>query len=109
MKSARPWRTRAVLARNFRLRLMMLGGGPGLRPFVRVRTMVRVEEDLCPPRYRDSVWGGMGHLYRAVDEVLRGHSTGSSRRRAHSTPPPKNRPRRIGACLGEGRHRFARG
>ena len=35
--------------------------------------MVRVEQDLCPPRYRDPVWvaaGGMGDLYRAVDEVL---------------------------------------
>src|SRR5215475_8539816 len=35
--------------------------------------MVRVEHDLCPPRYRDPVWvaaGGMGDLYRAVDEVL---------------------------------------
>ena len=35
--------------------------------------MVRVEPDLCPPRYRDPVWvaaGGMGDLYRAVDEVL---------------------------------------
>jgi hypothetical protein len=35
--------------------------------------MTRVEQDLCPPRYQDPVWvaaGGMGDLYRAVDEVL---------------------------------------
>src|SRR5215471_2407398 len=35
--------------------------------------MVRVKEHLCPPRYRDPVRvaaGGMGDLYRAVDEVL---------------------------------------
>ena len=63
----------APLVPSFRLRLMMLGGGRGLRPFVRARPMVRVEQDLCPPRYRDPVWvaaGGMGDLYRAVDEVL---------------------------------------
>lgn len=35
--------------------------------------MAWVDQDLCPPRYRDPVWvaaGGMGDLYRAVDEVL---------------------------------------
>ena len=32
-----------------------------------------VDEDLFAPRYRDPVWiaaGGMGAVYRAVDEVL---------------------------------------
>jgi serine/threonine-protein kinase len=40
---------------------------------VRAYVMVWVEQDLCPPRYRDPTWvasGGMGDLYRAVDEVL---------------------------------------
>ena len=35
--------------------------------------MVSVDQNLCPPRYRDPVWvsaGGMGTLYRAVDRVL---------------------------------------
>ena len=35
--------------------------------------MAWADQDLCPPRYRDPVWvaaGGMGDLYRAVDEVL---------------------------------------
>jgi hypothetical protein len=34
---------------------------------------MRVDQDLCPPRYRDPVRiarGGMGELYRAVDEEL---------------------------------------
>ena len=35
--------------------------------------MVSVDQDVCPPRYSDPVWvsaGGMGDLYRAVDQVL---------------------------------------
>ncbi len=35
--------------------------------------MVSVDQNPCPPRYRDPVWvsaGGMGTLYRAIDGVL---------------------------------------